>query len=160
MSEVEIRQATPADAEPVGVLAERVYRQGGWADESYSKLLLDARSRIEEATVFVAVADGATLGTVTVARPGSRFANVARASEAEVRMLAVDEAGRGRGIASLLMDSGEGLARREGFAAVVLSTAPDMDAAHRLYQRRGYVRQAERDWRIGRSLFQVYRLGL
>jgi len=162
MSEVEIRRAGHADAERVGALAERAYRQGGWADERYSKLLLDARSRIEEATVFVAVADGVMLGTVTVARPGSRFASLARAGEAEVRMLAVDDAARGRGVGSLLMDACEGLARDEGSAAVVLCTEPDMYAAHRLYQRRGYARQPERDWdwRPGRPLLQVYRLEL
>jgi ribosomal protein S18 acetylase RimI-like enzyme len=160
MSEVEIRQAGRDDADQVGILAERVYRQGGWADERYSKVLLDGRSRIEDATVFVAVADGAVVGTVTLGRPGTRFANVAQAGEAEVRMLAVDEAARGRGIARLLMDACEGLARDDGLAAVVLSTEPDMLAAHRLYQRRGYVRQPERDWRIGQSLLQVYRLSL
>jgi len=160
MSEVEIRLAGPDDADQVGTLAQRVYRQGGWADERYSKLLLDARSRIEEATVFVAVADGAVVGTVTLGRPGTRFANLAQAGEAEVRMLAVEEAARGRGIARLLMGACEGLARDEGLAAVVLSTAPDMHAAHRLYQRRGYVRQPERDRRAGQSLLQVYRLSL
>jgi ribosomal protein S18 acetylase RimI-like enzyme len=160
MSEAEIRLAGPDDADQVGTLAERVYRQGGWADERYSKLLLDGRSRIEEATVFVAVADGVIVGTVTLGRPGTRFANMARAGEAEVRMLAVDEAARGQGIASLLMDACEGLARDEGFGALVLSTEPDMDAAHRLYRRRGYVRQPERDWRIGRDLLEVYRLNL
>ena len=110
--------------------------------------------------MFVAVAGGVIVGTVTLGRPGTRFANMARAGGAEVRMLAVDEAARGQGIASLLMDACEGLARDEGFAALVLSTAPDMDAAHRLYRRRGYVRRPERDWRIGRSLLEVYRLNL
>jgi ribosomal protein S18 acetylase RimI-like enzyme len=160
MSEVEIRRAGPDDADQVGTLTERVYRRGGWADERYSKLLLDGRSRIEEATVFVAVADDVIVGTVTLGRPGTRFANVAQADEAEVRMLAVDEAARGRGIARLLMNACEGLARDEGFAAVVLSTEADMHAAHRLYQRRGYIRQPERDWLVGQFLLQSYRLSL
>ena len=73
--------------------------------------------------MFVAVAGGVIVGTVTLGRPGTRFANMARAGGAEVRMLAVDEAARGQGIASLLMDACEGLARDEGFAALVLSTA-------------------------------------
>ena len=74
------------------------------------------------------------------------MASVARAEEVEVRMLAVDEAARGRGVADRLMAACEALARDEGRAAVVLSTAPDMHAAHRLYRRRGYVRQPDRDW--------------
>jgi ribosomal protein S18 acetylase RimI-like enzyme len=157
---VTIRRADLADADQVGMLAERVYRHGGWADEGYSKRLLDGRSRIEGEVVLVAVADGVIVGTVTAARPGSRMATVARAEEVEVRMLAVDEAARGRGIADLLMTACEALARDEGRAAVVLSTAPDMHAAHRLYRRRGYVRQPDRDWSTGRSTLLVFRLGL
>lgn len=155
---VQIRRAELADAEQVGVLAERVYRHGGWTDEAHSKLLLDGRSRIEDAVVLVAVADDVIIGTVTVARPGSRCGNVARAGEAEVRMLAVDEAARGRGIADCLMAACEELAVKEGFAAVVLSTEPDMYAAHRLYRRRGYVREPGRDWRAGRAVLMVYQL--
>jgi len=159
-AEVEVRRADLADAEPVGGLTERVYRQGGWTDEDYSRLLLDGRSRIEEAIVLVATAAGAVIGTVTMALPGSRLANVGRAGEAEVRMLAVDEAARGRGVAGLLMDACEALARNEGCAAVVLSTEPDMYAAHRLYRRRGYVRQPGRDWQAGRFRLMVFRLQL
>jgi len=159
-AEVEVRRADLADAGLVGGLTERVYRRGGWTDEDYSKLLLDGRSRIEEAIVLVATAAGALVGTVTMAPPESRFANVGRAGEAEVRMLVVDEAARGRGVASLLMDACEALARNQGFAAVVLSTEPDMYAAHRLYQRRGYVRQPGRDWQAGRFRLMVFRLQL
>jgi CTP:molybdopterin cytidylyltransferase MocA/ribosomal protein S18 acetylase RimI-like enzyme len=159
-ADVEIRRADLADAGQVGTLTERVFRQGGWGDESYSKRLLDGRARIEDAVVFVATLGAAIVGTVAVARPGTRFAHLARAGEAEVRMLAVDEAARGRGIASLLMATCEALAREEGFAAVVLCTEPDMHAARRLYQRRGYVRQPGRDWRAGRVPLLVYRLSL
>src|SRR5215471_12651405 len=141
-AEVEVRRAYLADAEPVGGLTERVYRQGGWTDEDYSRLLLDGRSRIEEAIVLVATAAGAVIGTVTMALPGSRLANV------------------GRGVAGLLMDACEALARNEGCAAVVLSTEPDMYAAHRLYGRRGYVRQPGRDWQAGRFRLMVFRLQL
>ena len=157
---VEIRRADLADAGQVGVLTERVYRRGGWTDEDYSKLLLDGQSRIEDATVLVAVADGVIIGTVTIARAGGRLANVSRAGEAEIRMLAVDEPARGRGIADLLMGAGEALAKDEGAAAVVLSTEPDMYAAQRLYRRRGYVRQPSRDWRTGGSTLMVFRLSL
>jgi ribosomal protein S18 acetylase RimI-like enzyme len=153
---VTIRRADLADADQVGMLAERVYRLGGWTNEDYSKRLLDGRSRIEDAVVLVAVDAGVIVGTLTAARPGSRLAGVARAEEVEVRMLAVDEAARGRGIADRLMAACEALARDEGRTAVVLSTAPDMHAAHRLYRRRGYVRQPDRDW----STLMVFRLSL
>ena len=159
-AEVEIRRAGPADADQVGVLAERVYRQGGWADERYSARLLDGRSRVEDAIVLVAVSGGVIVGTVTVALAGSRFANVARVGEAEVRMLAVDEAARGQGIGDRLMAACEALGRQESLTAVVLSTEADMYAAQRLYRRRGYIRQPDRDWSTGGVTLMVFRLSL
>ncbi|MGC0421199.1 GNAT family N-acetyltransferase [Embleya sp. AB8] len=154
---VGVRVARLVDAEAVGILTERVYRAGGWAGERYSAVLLDGVARIEHGVTFVAVVDGQVVGTVMVALPGTRFANIARDGEGEVRMLAVDEDVRGRGVAALLMDACERRIRDEGLAAVVLSTEPDMAAAHRLYERRGYRRRPEQDWRIGRVELLVYR---
>jgi ribosomal protein S18 acetylase RimI-like enzyme len=159
-AEVEIRRADLADADQVGVLTERVYRHDGLTDEAYARQLRDGRSRVRDAVVLVAVDDGVIVGTVTAARPGSRLASVARAGEIEVRMLAVDEAARGRGIADLLMADCEAMARDEGHAAVVLSTGLDMHAAQRVYRRRGYVRQPDRDWSAGRATLIVFRLSL
>jgi ribosomal protein S18 acetylase RimI-like enzyme len=158
--DLEVRRAEPGDEEYVGLLTERIYQQGGWTNERYSRVLLDGRSRIEDAIVLVATELDAILGTVTVALPGTRFANVCQADEIEVRMLAVDEAARGRGVASRLMEACETLAHDRSSAAVVLSTEPDMHAAHRLYERRGYVRQPARDWSLDGSHFLVYRLPL
>ena len=58
------------------------------------------------------------------------------------------------------MTACEWYAREAGFRAVVLSTEPDMYAAHRLYERRGYVRDSARDWGIDGFGFLVYRLRL
>ena len=152
-----VRLTELSEAYEVGVLTERVYRAGGWTDEDYSRLLLDAHSRIEEAIVFVATLKADVVGTVTVALPGTPFAAVGRPDEVEVRMLAVDARARRMGIADLLMDASEERARTDGYAAVVLSTEPDMHSAHRLYERRGYVRQPQRDWQVGRFNLLVYR---
>jgi ribosomal protein S18 acetylase RimI-like enzyme len=155
-----VRVAELDDAEIVGRLTERVYRDGGWTNDAYSKLLLDARHRIETATVFVGVLGGAIVGTVTVAAPLSPMANICRADEVEVRMLAVEAPARRRGIANLLMDACESYAREAGVTAVVLSTEPDMRSAQQLYQRRGYARDCARDWGYGRIQLLVYRLQL
>jgi GNAT superfamily N-acetyltransferase len=109
-ADVEIGRADLADADQVGMLTERVYRHEGLTDEDYARQLRDGRSRIQDAVVLVAVTDGVIVGTVTAARSGSRLASVARAGEIEVRMLAVDEAARGRGIADRLMAGCEALA--------------------------------------------------
>jgi ribosomal protein S18 acetylase RimI-like enzyme len=151
-----IRRAEPADADDVGLLTERVFRAGGWTSESYARTLRDGRARIDDAVVFVATVDGAVVGSVTLAAPGSRFVNVARADEAEVRMLAVAPGARGRGIANALMEACERSARDGGQAGVVLSTEAGMHAAHRLYRRRGYRRRPDRDWVGGRTAYLVY----
>jgi ribosomal protein S18 acetylase RimI-like enzyme len=83
-----------------------------------------------------------------------------RADEAEVRMLAVDEAARGHGIANLLMTACETLARDQGLAAVILCTETRMLAAQRLYERRGYLREPTRDWQVGNVNLIAYRLPL
>jgi ribosomal protein S18 acetylase RimI-like enzyme len=160
-----IRRAGLADAEPVGVLTERVYRQGGWASDGYAPQLRDGRSRVEHAIVLIAVTDssagpGTIVGTVTVALPGSRFAGVGRPGETEVRMLAVAEEARGQGIGDRLVAACEAIAAERGCTAVVLSTDPGMHAAHRLYRRRGYTRQPGRDWQVNQLRLLVFRLPL
>ena len=52
-------------------------------------------------------------------------------------MLAVADDGRRRGIADALMQAVEEMARQRGLGGVILSTAPAMHGAHRLYERRG-----------------------
>jgi hypothetical protein len=74
--DVLIRHAEPAEADDVGALVERVYRAGDWTDESYSKVLLDASSRIRDAAVLVAILKGSPVGAITIAEPGTPFANV------------------------------------------------------------------------------------
>jgi ribosomal protein S18 acetylase RimI-like enzyme len=159
-AEVTVRRADPAEADQVGALTERVYRDGGFGSDDYAKVLRDGRSRVRDGIVLVAAADGAITGTVTLVLPGTPMAHLCRADEAEVRMLAVDEAARGLGIASRLMAACESLARDQGLAAMILCTETGMQAAHRLYERRGYEREPARDWQISDVRLLAYRLPL
>ena len=159
-ADVTVRRAEPAEADLVGALTERAYRTGGFGSDDYAKVLLDGRSRVRDGIVLVAAADGTIAGTVTLALPGSPLAHLSQAGEAEVRMLAVDQAARGLGLASRLMAACETLARDEGLIAVILCTETGMHAAQRLYERRGYLRQPARDWQIREVRLIAYRLTL
>ena len=151
-----IRPGRLDEAGAIGTLTQQVYRAGGWTDEGYDVELLDARARIEHATLLVAEQGRAVVGTVTIALPGTLFAEISGPDEAEIRMLAVAEGARGAGIASQLMDGAEAYAREAGLAGVVLSTESTMHAAHHLYERRGYTRETSRDWEAGGFRLLVY----
>jgi ribosomal protein S18 acetylase RimI-like enzyme len=116
--------------------------QGGYAD-----VLADARSRAREAELLVAVDVGdALLGTVTIAWPGTPYAEVSKPGEIEFRMLAVSPDARGRGVGEALVRAVIARAREAGAHRLVMSSAASMAAAHRLYQRLGFQRLPERDW--------------
>jgi ribosomal protein S18 acetylase RimI-like enzyme len=158
-ADITVRRADPAEADLVGELTERVYRDGGFGSGAYADVLRDG-SRVRDGIVLVAAADGTITGTVTLALPGSPLAHMCRADEAEVRMLAVDEAARGHGVANRLMAACETLARDHGLAAMILCTETRMHAAQRLYERRGYLRESTRDWQISNVHLIAYRLPL
>ena len=155
-----VRRATLEDADAIGSLTVDAYREH--VASEYLAELRDAASRVREAEVLVALVDLEIVGALTVAEPGNRYAEIGRPEELEVRMLAVAEAVRGQGVAARLMDAAEGRARERGLPALVLCTAPTMHAAHRLYERRGYERQPDRDWYVPEEDFTLltYRLSL
>ncbi|KFU78512.1 Ribosomal protein S18 acetylase RimI [Amycolatopsis lurida] len=149
MSDLEIRPARPDELTEVGQLtlaaysAERTLVDGA----GYATELLDAARRAELAELLVAVdGDGALAGTVTIARPGTEFAELSHEGELEFRMLAVRPSAAGRGIGEALTRAVIARARELGVARVVLCSLVTMERAHRLYERLGFVRLPERDW--------------
>ena len=66
--------------------------------------------------------------------------------EAEIRALAVRPEVQGGGIGELLLRRVIERATETGVRHLVLCTEPGMRAAHRLYERAGFVRLRERDW--------------
>jgi GNAT superfamily N-acetyltransferase len=112
----------------------------------YAEVIRDVGARAQVATVLVADVDGEPVGSVTFARGGMPYAEHAATDEAEIRMLGISRAGRGKGAGTALAQACIGLARDAGCSAVRLSTQPEMLAAHRIYERLGFVRTPERDW--------------
>lgn len=155
---VDIRPAGPADLPRVGELTARAYLADELLepDHGYLAELRDAERRAREATLLVAVEDGEVLGTITLAAHGTPYAEIARPGEAELRMLAVDPATRGRGVGESLMRRAIATGLEHGASAVVLSTMPAMRTAQRMYDRMGLLRDPSRDWAVGDATMLVY----
>jgi len=62
-------------------------------------------------------------------------------------MLAVTPKARGRGVGEALTRAVLDRARALGLSRAVLSSLDGMRSAHRLYERLGFTRLTERDWR-------------
>jgi len=148
MSEVTIREVLEDELGAVGELTINAYHADGFETSGpYALKLADARPRAEEAELLVAVdGTGEVLGTVTVAPPGSPWAQVSAPDELEFRMLAVSPAARGRGVGEALTRRVIERAEELGLRAVTLSSSQDMYVAHRLYERLGFRRTPEADW--------------
>ncbi|WP_433869844.1 GNAT family N-acetyltransferase [Saccharopolyspora sp. CA-218241] len=144
-----IRAARAADFEAIGELCVRAYAEAGNLpadDIDYATELRNAADRAAKAELLVAVDDDMVLGTVTVARPGGVYAEIARPGEVEFRMLAVAPEAAGRGIGAALVGAVLDRARQEDAKQVVLCVSEVATAAQRLYRRLGFEPMPERDW--------------
>ncbi|HVQ89189.1 MAG TPA: GNAT family N-acetyltransferase [Actinomycetes bacterium] len=144
-----IRTALPAEYAAVGSLTADAYAPvlADGQDDPYRQVLLDARSRGEQAELLVAVdANQRLAGTVTLGRPGTAYAQIAREDELEVRMLAVAVGRERQGVGRQLMSEANNIAKREGFRSLVLSVIGSNTTALTFYERLGYQREPGRDW--------------
>ncbi|QFZ24806.1 GNAT family N-acetyltransferase [Saccharothrix syringae] len=150
MADVVVRSAREDEWAAAGAVTVAAYRADRHVEShtgGYADVLADAGTRARQAELLVAVdADGAVLGTVTIARPGTPYAEVSRPGEVEFRMLAVDPPARGRGVGEALVRAAIARARELGARRLVMSSSERMVPAHRLYLRMGFRRLPERDW--------------
>ncbi|MFI0373117.1 GNAT family N-acetyltransferase [Actinomadura sp. 1N219] len=149
MSEaVIVREARADEYELIGELTVEVYVAGGLvsAASPYVSTLRDAAGRAEKSELLVAEIGGEVGGAVAYCPPGSPYAELAGPDEAEFRMLAVREKARGRGAGRAMVLECVSRARAARLGGLRLSTQRNMDDAHRLYERMGFVRTPDRDW--------------
>jgi ribosomal protein S18 acetylase RimI-like enzyme len=147
------REAVPEDYAEAGRITAEAYREfvppdadGDW--QRYLVRLANVGERAARTTVLVAIEEGRIIGCVTLelesrVRDGDGDAPL-EPGEAHIRMLGVDPAARARGAGSRLMAECEARARAAGKTFVTLHTTKKMLAARRMYERLGYVRDADR----------------
>ncbi|GAA3195614.1 GNAT family N-acetyltransferase [Streptomyces virens] len=150
--DIVIRPVAADEYEALGEITAQAYLLDGLLDfgenDAYLDELRDVAKRAAAADVLVATEGGSVLGGVTFVPSGGPMADIAGPGEAEIRMLAVARAGRGRGAGEALVRACVERARAtEGCVRVVLSTQRTMRAAHRVYERLGFTRTPERDWK-------------
>ncbi|PPS68721.1 MULTISPECIES: GNAT family N-acetyltransferase [Streptomyces] len=146
-----IRPVEPTEYDDLGTITAQAYLQDNLLDfgegDEYLRVLRDVAGRAAAAEVLAALRDGRVLGGVTFVPSGGPMADIAGPNEAEIRMLAVSHAARGQGVGEALVRSCLARARATpGCRSVVLSTQRTMHAAHRIYERLGFLRTPERDW--------------
>ncbi len=146
--DVVVRPARPQEWDRAGELVAAAYLADGALQpgDPYLAHLRDAAGRARDSVVLVAAEADALLGTVTWCPAPSSHREVAAPDEGEFRSLGVDPSAQGRGIGRLLIEACVQRARQERYAAVAISSAQWMGAAHRLYERMGFTRLPERDW--------------
>ncbi len=149
--DIVIRQAEPGEYVRLGEITAQAYLQDGLLDfgesDPYLDELRNVAGRAAAADVLVATVGDQVLGGVTFVASGGPMADIACSGEAEIRMLAVERAARGRGTGEALVRACIDRARAtEGCVRIVLSTQRSMHSAHRVYERLGFVRTPGRDW--------------
>jgi ribosomal protein S18 acetylase RimI-like enzyme len=146
-SSLTVQPAHPEDFQAIARLTVSVYVDGELATAAYTPQLADVAGRASRSDLLVA-RDGAgrIVGSVALVLSGDFGEVTTSDEEAAFRMLVVDPGARGQGIGELLVTTCLERARAAGKRRMVISTDPRMTAAHRLYERMGFRRLAERDW--------------
>jgi ribosomal protein S18 acetylase RimI-like enzyme len=91
-------------------------------------------------------ATGAIAGTIMLRAWPDAGELLSGPGEAEIRALAVRPEAQGSGVGRLLLRRLIERATGMGVRHLLLSTQPDMRAAHRLYEQAGFARLPDRDW--------------
>jgi GNAT superfamily N-acetyltransferase len=154
MSDLHLRDATEGDRDAIReitLLAFQEYSErmpAHW--EGYRKGILATLADVAPAEQIVAERAGRKVGTVLLYPAGTVFRNTVRPPAPivwpEARLLAVAPAARGQGVGQALMEECIRRARRAGASVLTLHTSSVMEAAIRIYERIGFVRDTGLDF--------------
>lgn len=130
--------------------------------ESYLEDIMDVRGRLAVSELIVAEEHGRLVGTVTLYLKGLRSSQEGWPVDwASIRLLAVHPTYRGRGIGRALMEECIRRCREQGIATIGLHTTELMGVARMMYERMGFRRVPEFDFRPAPGVVvMAYRLDL
>ena len=133
--------------------------------QRYHEDILGTLADVKPAEQIVAVRNGALVGTVLLYPAGAVFAvhsdKAVTLSWPELRLLAVPPALRGQGIGAALVRECIERARRSGARILALHTTDMMRIAMSMYERMGFARAPELDFKPAADLtVKGYRLDL
>ena len=162
---MEIREVRPQEYQEAGRVTRLAYQEfndpGDDDWEDYLGRIADISGRAPRMPVLVAAEDGRILGSVTLEVGEGIGDDPLDPDTANLRMLGVDPAARGRGVGRALVEACVAWTRDAGLAALTLHTTALMTTAQQLYASMGFVRDTARDWNVTPdfTLF-AYRLNL
>jgi ribosomal protein S18 acetylase RimI-like enzyme len=128
-----------------------------WA--AYEADLAGSKARAQEAAILVAELAGELVGAVAYFPPGDRESRWFPDDFAYLRVLAVLPQHRSQGIGHRLTEACIERARADGARSIGLMTTELMTVAKDMYERMGFVQQAEYEGVIG-GKFWLYSLPL
>ncbi|HEY3027153.1 MAG TPA: GNAT family N-acetyltransferase [Pyrinomonadaceae bacterium] len=135
-TEFETRMAGLGDAAAISSLLHESFLgyKSRYTSEGFAATTPTAEqvlARMSEGPIWVALLNGAIVGTVSV---------VLKQESLYIRGMAVLSTARGNGLGELLLTQIENYANEKGCTRLFLSTTPFLDRAIRLYERSGFRR--------------------
>jgi len=137
---IEIRRATPADADVAFALVDEYFCTIGVVlRENQPEFIAEYFG--EGRGIWLAQVAGELAGCIGLRKlHPSNVPECAAGHCAEIKRMYLREKFRGKGIAQSLLESAEQFARGAGYAWIYLDTTNEMKTAARLYQRNGFER--------------------
>ena len=133
--EIQIRESVPGDAGYVAYMHGRYYwEHHGFipgAEYYFIKHLADFVRDPEGGALWIAEANGQTVGSVAVVRVDGKTA--------QLRWFLIDENYQHKGIGSGLIETALGFCRENNYKHVFLWTFKGLDAARHLYDKAGFL---------------------
>ncbi len=135
-SDVQIRIASPGDAEKIGSLIREAFAplENFYTTEAFAAVTPNAaeiRARFSEGAIWAALKNEEIIGTVSTVIEGKLL---------YIRSMAVLPSAQGLGIGRALLEAVENYAIENGFENLFLYTLPFLSGAIRLYEQNGFER--------------------